>query len=223
MKIMFHNPLSCGHVNICGDKAAYFGVIIPALQVIQPRFRIVVITPVAERVIRAQCSCQGASRGEQFAPGIVGIFYHASAACVHETHDVALSIAEVEILIAFVVDAQELAGGVVRIELFDLACHLRHEETSVVAEGGGDIVHRLARADALLAIGVACGRAVAGKAQQALALPCEGITPVGQRIADFVVGDALPVVFCHMKAVRNQYYIKRFLELINQYVLKHKR
>lgn len=64
MKIMFHNPLPCRHINVCGDKPAYLGVIVPRLEIIEPCFRIVVITPIAERVIRAQCSCQGAGRGE---------------------------------------------------------------------------------------------------------------------------------------------------------------
>jgi len=109
-----------------------------------------------------------------------------------------LAVTEIEILGSLIVYAQELARGIVGVKLFNLAFpaapYLRHEEASVVAEGGGDVVHRLARADALLVVGIACGRAVAGKAQQALALPSKGVAPVGQRVADFIVGDALPVV-----------------------------
>ena len=43
-----------GHVNVRRNKPANLGVVIPCRQVVQPGFGIVVVAPVAERVISAQ-------------------------------------------------------------------------------------------------------------------------------------------------------------------------
>ena len=48
---MSNNPLTRGEVDVAGDKAAGFGVIIPALEIIPARFGIVDISTVTERLI----------------------------------------------------------------------------------------------------------------------------------------------------------------------------
>ena len=88
-----------------------------------------------------------------------------------------MAVAEVEVLRAVVVDGNKLSAGVIGVELLDLAraaaLHLRHEQAAVVAEGGGDVVHRLARTHALLVVGIARCGVVAGEALDPLYLPLD--------------------------------------------------
>ena len=48
------HALPGGHVNVCGNKAADLGVIIPCHQVIQPGFGVVIVASVTEGIVRAQ-------------------------------------------------------------------------------------------------------------------------------------------------------------------------
>ena len=73
-------------------------VIIPPLQVIQSRFYIIDIPPIAEGLDSAQGGSEGTGGGEDFAPGIVDIFYHFSAGAVNQTDNIALEIMNVSIL-----------------------------------------------------------------------------------------------------------------------------
>ena len=95
-----------------------------------------------------------------------------------------MAVAEVEVLRAVVVDGNKLSAGVIGVELLDLAraaaLHLRHEQAAVVAEGGGDVVHRLARTHALLVVGVArCG--------VTLALPCQRVAPAPDSFRAYLI------------------------------------
>ena len=125
-------------------------------------FGVVVVTAIAERVVCAKCSCQGAGSGYQLAPRIVDIFYHTQAAFVHKANYIILAVSQVIVLRAVVVYGYRLPVGIVAEQQRFFRRYLRHEQTAVVAERCGHSVYCLARAYALLVIGVACGQAVAG-------------------------------------------------------------
>ena len=82
---------------------------------------VVIVASVAEGVVRAQRVCQGAGGGDELAPRIVGIFYHARAAAVHKADYVILAVAEVEVLRAVVVYGNKLPAGIVGVQLLHLA------------------------------------------------------------------------------------------------------
>ena len=192
------HALPGGHVNVRRNKPANLGVIIPCRQVVQPGFGIVVVASITEGIVRAQRACQGAGGGDEFAPCIVGIFYHTRAAAVHKADNIILAVAEIEVLRAVVIDADYVAARVVGVELLYLACaaalHLRHEQAPVVVESGGNAVYSFAAAYALLVVGVARCGVVPRKALQTLAFPGQRVAPVAERVADLVIGDGLPVV-----------------------------
>ena len=58
---------------ICIDKPAPRRVIIPALQIVQPRFRVVDVPAVAEGVLFAEGARQRAGGGQRVAPCVVGV------------------------------------------------------------------------------------------------------------------------------------------------------
>ena len=69
-----------------------FGVVVAGGEIVEAGFGIVVVTAIAERVVCAKCSCQGAGGGYQLAPRIVDIFYHTHAAFVHKANYIILAV-----------------------------------------------------------------------------------------------------------------------------------
>ena len=98
--------LSRGQIRIRIDKPAPPRVIVPALQIIQPRFRVVDIPAVAQRVLCAEGGGQRACGGQQIAPCVVGVGHDARAACADEAGHVALCVLDVKIFRAVVVHGQ---------------------------------------------------------------------------------------------------------------------
>ena len=94
------------------DKPAPPRVIIPALQIVQPRFRVVDIPAVAQRVDRTERRCHCTGGAQRIAPCVVGVGHDARAACADEAGHVALRVLDVEILRAVAVHGQR-AGRVV--------------------------------------------------------------------------------------------------------------
>ena len=76
---------------ICTNKPANFGVIVAGLEIVHPKFCIVVIAPVPQRVDAGQIT----SGGEELAPGVVGIGGDAGSAAVQDAHDVTLQVGQV--------------------------------------------------------------------------------------------------------------------------------
>ena len=76
-----------------------------------------------------------------------------------------MAVSEVEVLYLVVIDADYIAIRIIAEQLLHLArsaaLHLRHEQATVVAEGGRNAVYRFAAAHALLVVGIARGGIVA--------------------------------------------------------------
>ena len=88
------------------DKPTPPRVIVPALQIVQPRFRVVDIPAVAQRILFAEGARQRAGGGQRVAPCVVGVSHDARAACGDKAGHVALCVLDVEILRAVAVHGQ---------------------------------------------------------------------------------------------------------------------
>jgi len=98
--------ISCYNIstqkNICVsiNKSACLGIIIPAVQVVEPRLRIVVIPSVTEGII--PCCRRGATVGVSnglFTPRIVGIGNQERAALIVNRDNIALQVFAVQITV----------------------------------------------------------------------------------------------------------------------------
>ena len=110
--IVPNNALPCGRIPIRIDKPTPPRVIIPALQIVQPRFRVVNVSAVAQGVLFAEGARHRAGGGQRIAPCVVGVGHDARAAGIDEAGHVALCVLDVEILRAVAVHGQR-AGRVV--------------------------------------------------------------------------------------------------------------
>ena len=83
------------------NKPPDLGIIIPALQVIEPGLGVVVVAAVAQGVQIGDMRCgrdRGAARichGEELAPGVVGVIRHDRAAGIQERYHVTLQVQQV--------------------------------------------------------------------------------------------------------------------------------
>ena len=104
--------MPCGRIPIRIDKPTPRRVIIPALQIVQPRLRVVDVPTVAQGILCAEGGGQRAGGAQLIAPCVVGIGHDARAAGADKAGHVALRVLDVEILCAVVVHGQR-AGRVV--------------------------------------------------------------------------------------------------------------
>ena len=96
--IVPNNALPCGRIPIRIDKPAPRRIIIPALQIVQPRFRVVDVPAVAQRVLCAEGARQRACGAQRVAPCVVAVGHNARAAGADKAGHVALRVLDVEIL-----------------------------------------------------------------------------------------------------------------------------
>ena len=90
--------MPCGRIPIRIDKPPPPRVIIPALQIVQPRLRVVDVPAVAQGVLFADGSCHRAGGAQRVAPCVVGVGHDARAAGGDEAGHVALRVLDVEVL-----------------------------------------------------------------------------------------------------------------------------
>ena len=104
--IVPNNALPCGRIPIRIDKSAPRRVIVPTLQIIQPRLRVVDVPAVAQGVLFAEGGCQRAGGAQLIAPCVVGIGHDAGAAGADKAGHIALCVLDIEILRAVVAHGQ---------------------------------------------------------------------------------------------------------------------
>ena len=131
--------LSRGQIRIRIDKPAPPRVIVPALQIVQPRLRVIDVPAVAQGV---PCAEGG---GQQIAPCVVGVAHNARAAGGDETGHVALRVLDVEILCAVVVHGQRAGRVVGKVQLVAAPRQLHQQVApACIAVAVGDGAHRRA-------------------------------------------------------------------------------
>ena len=159
------------------DKPTPPRVIVPALQIVQPRFRVVDVSAVAQGVLFAEGGGQRAGGGQRVAPCVVGVGHNARAAGGDETGHVALRVLDVEILRAVAVHGQRAGRVVGKVQLIAAPRQLHQLVVQIMV-----IVRRAVDGlrDALAAGIVAVGDCLAGLAhprELAAVLPCVGPRP----------------------------------------------
>ena len=176
------------------DEAAKFRAKVSAVEIVQPRFGIVVVPPVAEGILIAH-GVAGSVGDSAFAPGVVGVFRnHLPRGGPDDGNDIPLQVVEVVEQHGPVGKAHALAGAVVEEAHNGIPGFLRQNLAAVEEEFRGGSIHRLAGADAVSVVLIAVGVAAVGDFPQLPAHPGVGGAVVGEHVADAVVGDGLAVV-----------------------------
>ena len=80
------------------DEPTPSGIVIPAVEVVQPRFRVVDVAPIAERVKSAESGGERPACVPRLAPRVIGVGHYLCACAVHQSGHIALRIPEVEIV-----------------------------------------------------------------------------------------------------------------------------
>ena len=173
-------PNSVIHTN----KPPELRVIIPAIQVIQPRLGVVIVPPVAEGILVAHGVAGGVGDGA-VAPGVVAVLGHnLSGSSPDNGNNIPLDIVEVVEQHGPVGKAHALAGAVVDEAHDAVAGFLRQDLAAVEEELRLGSVHRFGRADAVGVILIAIRVAAAGDLRQLPALPAVAGAVVGERVAE---------------------------------------
>ena len=183
-------PNSVIHTN----KPPELRVIIPAIQVIQPGFGIVVVPPVAEWILVAH-GVAGGVGDSAFAPGVVAVLSHdLPRGGPDDGYNIPLDIVEVVEQHGTVGEAHALAGTVVEEPHNGIPGLLRQNLAAVEEEFRGGTVDCLAGADTVSVVLIAVGVAAVGDFPQLPAHPGVAGAVVAGHVADAVVGDGLAVV-----------------------------
>ena len=176
------------------NKSPELRVIIPAIQVIQPGFGIVIVPPVAEGILVAHGVAGGVGDGA-FAPGVVVVLGHnLSGSSPDNGNNIPLDIVEVVEQHGPVGKAHALAGAVVEEPHDRIPGLLRQNLAAVEEEFRCGAVHCFGCSDAVSVVLIAVGVAAVGDLPQLPAHPGVAGAVVAGHVADAVVGDGLAVV-----------------------------
>ena len=183
--------LSRGQIRIRIDKPTPPRVIVPALQIVQPRLRVVDVSTVAQGVLFAEGGGQRAGGGQRIAPCVVGVGHDAGAACADEAGHVALCVLDVEILRAVAVHGQRAGRVIGEVQLIAAPRQLHQlvAQIMVIVRRAVD-GFRDAPAVGIVAVGD-CLAGLAHPRKLAAVLPCVGPRAVAQEVADLVRRQAL--------------------------------
>ena len=153
------------------DEAAKFRVIIPAVEIVQPRLGIVVVPSVAEGVFVAH-GVAGGVGDSAVAPGVVAVGGHdLPRSGADDGYNVPLDIVEIVEQHSPVGEAHALAGAVVEEAHNGIPGLLRQNLAAVEEEFRGGAVDCLAGADTVSVVLVAVSIAAAGDFPQLPAHP----------------------------------------------------
>ena len=177
-------------------ESSNLSIIVPALQVIQARFRIEIIPSVTEGVYFCHC----ARCCKNIPPAVVGVGgYYCFCCCVGYCNDVSLQVPCVEVGFRSVIEPYKQAAFVVEEVQEAASCLLSEQLRAVPVVFRGDAVDRFAGAQALFIILVRNGCvSVYQCCQLSAVLPCERHTAVSKRVAYCVVGDGFAVETCKL-------------------------
>ena len=179
---------------IRANKPPELRVIIPAVEIVQPRFGVVIVPPVAERILIAHGVAAGVGDGA-FAPSVVAVSgHHLARSRPHDGDDVPLHIIEVVIQRVPVGEAHPLARAVVEEQHGGIPGLLGQDLAAVEEKLRLGAVHCLGRAGAVGIVLVAIGVAAVGDFPQLTPLPAVAGAVVAGHVPDGVMADRLAVV-----------------------------
>ena len=188
------SDLSNGSIRI--QKPAHLGIIIPAVEVIQPCLGIIVIPPIAEGVGCTDGVAVGIFDACALAPCVVAVLRSKLAAYgVCYGYDVALQIIDIVVkMIVRISKTNTITSRVVEEPHGALSGLLRQNLTAVEEILRGDAVDRLARSYPVGVIGEAEHIFILCCTRKLSALPSHVPAEIARRVTDGVVGDGLTVV-----------------------------
>ena len=166
------------HCNIVStNKPAPPRVIVPALQIVQPRFRVVDVSAVAQGVLFAEGGGQRAGGAQRIAPCVVGVGHDAGAAGADKAGHVALRVLDVEILRAVAVHGQRAGRVVGEVQLVATPRQLHQLVTQIMVI----VRHTVDALRDALAVGIVAVSDIrpglAHPRELAAVLPCVGPRP----------------------------------------------
>ena len=106
---MSNESLTGGSIRISVDEPSCGGVIIAGLEVVKPRFGVVVVPSVAKRILLGQFT----GGCDEFAVGVISIGCDGVSGGIHHAHDIALQICDIIVSCAIDLHSIRLAGVVV--------------------------------------------------------------------------------------------------------------
>ena len=169
---------------IRADKPPELRVIIPAVQIVQASFGIVIVTSVAERILIAH-GVAGGVGDSAVAPGVVAVGGNdLSGSSPDNGNNIPLDIVEVVEQHGPVGKAHALAGAVVEEPHNAVPGLLRQDLTAVEEKFRGGAVDCLAGADTVSVVLVAVSIAAAGDLPQLPAHPGVAGAVVGEHVAE---------------------------------------
>ena len=177
------------------QESAGVRIVVPALEVVQLRFGVVDIAPVAEGVVGAQGGCQGAGDGEGFAPGVIGVGNHRASRSVQDGRHIPLQVGGVVVGGAVVGHGHGNAIGVVG-EVQGVAAYGHLAELAAVVDIAiGNRAVGTADSHTVLVIGIGPGGAVLGDGCQLPAM-LPGVLPhaIRQGVTHGIVGNGSAVI-----------------------------
>ena len=176
------------------DEPPKFRAIIPAVQIVQASFGIVIVASVAEGILVAH-GVAGSVGDRAFAPGVVGVFRnHLPRGGPDDGNDIPLQVVEVVEQHGPVGKAHALAGAVVEEAHNGIPGLLRQNLAAVEEKFRGGAVDRFGRSDTVGVVLIAVGIAAVGDFPQLPAHPGVAGAVVAGHVANAVVGDGLAVV-----------------------------
>ena len=172
------------------------------MEVVETGFLVVVVATVAQGVACADGGCHTAGGGEELAPGAVLVGDDSCSCVIYDTDDIALQVVLVVVFFlraavlmdqtigrtCFIVqEDQVLVSGALRLQLISQPVIL-----------GRNAAYGLAGTQPGGIVGIAVGIAALGcRCQLPPVAPCEGESiPVGQRVANGIVGNVGVIVGC---------------------------
>ena len=169
-------------------------IVITAGYIVEPCLGIIVVPPVAERILVAHGVAGGVGDGA-LAPGVVAVpGDHLARSGPHDGDDIPLHVVELIIQRVAIGEAHPLARAVVEEQHGGIPGLLRQNLAAVEEKFRGGAVDCLAGADTAGIVLVAIGVAAAGDFPQLPALPGVGGAVVAGHVPDGVMADRLAVV-----------------------------
>ena len=169
---------------IRADESPKLWAVVPAVEIVQPRLGVVIVPPVAERILIAYGVAGGVGDGA-VAPGVVAVGGHnLSGGGADDGNNIPLDIVEVVEQHSPVGEAHALSGAVVDETHDAVAGFLRQNLAAVEEEFRCGAVDCFGRADAVGVVLIAVGVAAVGDFPQLTALPGVGGAVVGEHVAE---------------------------------------
>ena len=172
------------------------GVVVARLKIVQSGCLIVLVAPIAQGVGLTEGIGETSGGGKQFAPCVVGIFYHTVALSVKEGNNISLQIGNVIVFCS--VPNQGKRGALVVIPEVEQIGSVALRSDSAIRPGipGGCGAVRGFCPQSVRVIPIGIGGIPRRKGGKLSAhFPGKGhAVPIGQGVADCIVGDGLAII-----------------------------